>query len=399
MPKSIQQALTEARTLPPQNKVEIMRGFHVRLKRGGIPVLSLHYSAHPDRDPEIGKLHVDPKDGQLKPWLQMERSNYSSQGAWDREQEIKDYAGGGELVFADDLITHWRKIVIGPKSIYEEFRDPRWRPDPRWDCYGGFDHGKTNPTTLGRLYTDFAGNKYICGEYYRPGWEIWQHVNGMGEGESRQAGLADMADIDKILQCWADPSIFDKIHQQSRAGKDQGEQDEAKSTNDLYREEGVELFTKYTGDRSDWSSAQRVKAHWKNLEIPEVRPKLFIVCRYENIDAPRPGLHHWDSPNLLWEMMRARREKLSAQQLMSKNPSEKIVDKDNHARDAMLKYCLMNLPEPTQKTREDLLKERLAHIPQEDVTSRVIRGQEALQQIEEEDQPMISLGRSRGRRR
>lgn len=34
---------------------------------------------------------------------------------------------------------------------------------------------KTNPTCLLR-YVDFDGNIYFAGEYYMPGWEIWQHA-------------------------------------------------------------------------------------------------------------------------------------------------------------------------------------------------------------------------------
>jgi hypothetical protein len=40
-------------------------------------VVRIHYSADPDRDPA---LHPD--------WQRTERRKYSSQGAWDREQEI-----------------------------------------------------------------------------------------------------------------------------------------------------------------------------------------------------------------------------------------------------------------------------------------------------------------------
>ena len=47
------------------------------------------------------------------------RRTYTSQSEWDREQEIIDEAGGGELVFADTLVTYWDKIVI---------TDPAWRP-------------------------------------------------------------------------------------------------------------------------------------------------------------------------------------------------------------------------------------------------------------------------------
>lgn len=367
--KSAKEALEETKHLPPQTQVEIVHGLTVRRTKGGIAVGRLHYTAIPERDPEINPA-----------WRTKHRRTYSSQAAWDREQEIQDLAGGGELVFAETLITHWDKIVIS---------DPGWRPHPEWDCKAGFDHGKTNPTALERLYVDFEGRKYFCGEYYMPGREIWQHA----------PEIARMADIRKVSECQADPTIFDLVHQQTKADGEAG-QKTAKSTNDLYVAEGIELFTKYVGDRSDWSFAQRVLAHWKDLD-QGAEPKLFIVCRYPNVDAthtaPMPGLHNWDCPNLLWEMMRTRKEKLTASQLMSRNPSEKIIDKDNHARDAA-KYIVMSLPEPTEKTKEMLLSEALAEIPKEDVTSRVIRGREVMEQLEERDTP-IQMGRSRTRRR
>jgi hypothetical protein len=58
--------------------------------------------------------------------------------------------------------------------------------------------------------------------------------------------------------------------------------------------------------------------------------------------------------------MRTRREQLSASQLMRKNPTEAIVDKDNHLRDA-LKYILLSLPspseEPKQMKRDEIIRE------------------------------------------
>ena len=108
--RKTQDALKKSRVVPAQTKVEIVRGLHVHRTRGGIPVLSVHYSADPERDPEI---HPE--------WKRMERRTYSSQAAWDREQEMVDEAGGGELVFADTLLTYWNKIVIS---------DPGWRPSP-----------------------------------------------------------------------------------------------------------------------------------------------------------------------------------------------------------------------------------------------------------------------------
>ena len=291
-------------------------------------------------------------------------------------------------MLADTLISHRKKLVID---------DPMWRPDQRWEVDGGFDHGKTNPTAFERSYIDFTGCIYMCGEYYQPGKEIWEHA----------AVLKQMADIRKVRHCPADPSIFPDTHQQ-------GNKEQAKSTNDLYVENGIALFSQFYGDRSDLSFASRILSqHWANLgptdrELEEYSPEeqveimkkfrqptLKIVCRTYS-DAPQPGLHNWDSPNLLWEMMRMRKRKLSAVQLMSRNPTEEIVDKDNHALDAT-KYLVMSLPEPTLKSAHELAMEAIAHIPKEDVTSRAARYEEAMysQQRAEEPVPRSKMAKRR----
>jgi hypothetical protein len=355
-------AVEATKSLPSQSAVEIRRGMHLRRTRGGIPVVRLHYSVIPARDP---KLHPE--------WRLAERKTYTSQAAWDREQEIIDEAGGGELVFADALITHWKKIVI---------EDPKWRPDPNWRAEGGFDHGKTNPTVLERCYADYNGTFYLCGEYYVPGKEVWQHA----------PALAEMPDIRKLSTTFADPTIFDAIMQQSnqnqptQAGK---AAERARSINELYIEQGVELFSPFFGDRSDISFAQRLLLHWSNLE--EREPTVKIVCR-NYIEKPVPGLHPWDCPNLLWELMRTRRVKLTAQQLLSRNTSEAIVDKDNHARDAM-KYILMSHPEPAGKSRKQLAAEAVKPLAEAgDLTSAMVRYQQMTSVPE--SQP-IRIGRRR----
>jgi hypothetical protein len=58
-------------------------------------------------------------------------------------------------------------------------------------------------------------------------------------------------------------------------------------------------------------------------------PTLKIVCPCD-YSRKRFGLFREGCPNLLWELMRTRREQLSAAQLMRKNPTEAIVDKDDH---------------------------------------------------------------------
>lgn len=94
--------------------------------------------------------------------------------------------------------------------------------------------------------------------------------------------------------------------------------------------------------------------------------------------------------------MRCRREKLSAQQLLTKNASERIVDKDNHARDAM-KYVLMSLPEPSLMGAHDTVREAMKQLAEVgDLTSAFIRYQQHLAESEAVDKPLY-LGRYRPR--
>jgi hypothetical protein len=53
-------------------------------------------------------------------------------------------------------------------------------------------------------------------------------------------------------------------------------------------------------------------------------------------------------PNLIWELSRARREQLSAQQLFTRNVSERVVDKDTHHLRDCLKYLVLSLPAAAQ---------------------------------------------------
>ena len=123
----------------------------------------------------------------------------------------------------------------------------------------------------------------------------------------------------------------------------------------MYAEEGVRFLTRFYRNRNDQTFTEALLAHWGDLANRS--PTIRIVCRNYS-ERPQPVRHDWDCPNLLWELMRTRRRKLTATQLMSQNQSEEIIDKDNHARDAM-KYVVMSLPEPTEKTREDKIAEKL----------------------------------------
>jgi hypothetical protein len=362
-----------------------MRGLTLRKTANGVNVARLDYSAHPDRDPR------------LRPeWKRAERKAYPSQAAWDREQEIVDEAGGGERVFADTLLSYWNKIVIeDPEEIADIVERCRG-----WEVGGGFDHGKTNPTCLLRAYVDFDGTIIIAGEYYMPGLEIWQHapkIKGMYDFERMETGS---------LGIQSDRSIFPMTQQQEQRPGHAPER--AKSYADLYREQDITNLVPFGGgDASDVSFALRLHSHWSDLEhrAPSVR----IICpKGLYADKPQPGLNSWGCPNLLWELMVARRAKLTAQQLLSRNTSEAIIDKDNHARDAM-KYFLMMQPEPTRKSLERRLGEEVQTFMEsaqkqglsadDAATNVMLRYTKMTHEVQEEDKPTTFYYGGSARRR
>ena len=344
---SYEQACAELENLPPQTYVEIGPGVKLKRKADGVPVMRIHYSAIPERNPEVNPVWSAPlEDRERFPELtamewreQNERIKYTKAG-WEREQEIVDEAGGGEKLFAATLATYGKMIIID---------DPNWFPQPWWDVVGGFDHGKTNATTLIKAYIDELANIYLCGEFYQMRTET--HANNIWENVPT---LLRMPDLARMRWVRADPSIF----YDSQAQPD----GTFTNINAIYKKQGFTRLSPYPEglSREDLSYEERLNDHWSNLGDPARggrRPSLYIVCRNYK-DQRQPGLHPYDCPNLLWEFKRMRRHELSATQLLSRNPTEKIVDKDNHAFDAS-KYLVMGLPKPTAIPAERIFEQQV----------------------------------------
>jgi hypothetical protein len=284
----------------------LAHGMVQRRTRQGTAVMRIHYSADPERGPE---------------WVAQERKKYSSQGAWDREQEIIHEAGGGERVFAE-VFSQWSDKIIIDSADFQ--------PSPHFKRVGGFDHGKANPTAALVGCVDFDGVIYLTGEYYQPELSPRQHCPNL----EKLQGFMEA----EVLA--ADPSIFYKTQAQGDGS--------FKAIADLYFEEGITNLAP-APQNNELLGMERILAHWLNLGSRE--PTLKIVCPRSLRDIQRPiyGLHNHGCPNLLWELRQARREELSAGQLLHRNPTERIVDKNNHLRDC-LKYLCLSLPEPTERT-------------------------------------------------
>ncbi|HEV2987385.1 MAG TPA: hypothetical protein VG759_03010 [Candidatus Angelobacter sp.] len=287
--------------------IHLVPGLTQRRTRQGAAVLRLHYSADPERGPQ---------------WAAQERKKYSSQGAWDREQEIIHEAGGGERIFAE-VFSQWSdRIIIDSENF---------QPSPYWKRIGGFDHGRANPTAALVGYVDFDGVIYLTGEYYQPGLSPRQHRTFL-EG------------LHGFLQAevYADPSIFYQTQAQGDGS--------FRAIAELYNEVGITHLIP-AAQNGELLGMERILSHWSNLDARE--PTLKIVCPRNLRDIQRPmyGLHNNGCPNLLWELRQARREELTATQLLHRNPTERIVDKNNHLRDCLKYLCLSN-PEPPQITKE-----------------------------------------------
>jgi hypothetical protein len=307
-----------------------------------------------------------------------ERRKYKSQQEWDKEQEIIHSAGGGERLFAETLRQWGHKIIIDPA---------RFELPPQWRRIGGADHGKANPTAFLEAAIDYDGNIYICGEYYQPALSPDQHLDLLWE---------EWPELFRIPEIYADPSIFYKTQAQAKGG--------FKAISELYEEEGELVGAQPWApavlprpglqnlvpapDNTEILGMERIQQHWHDLEHRE--PSLYILCppALQEIQRPIHGVHREGCPNLLWELRRARREELSAGQLATKNPTEAIVDKDNHLRDC-LKYIVLSLADPTVKTIHERAAESVKGL---DPTSAMIRYQQFIEREEQSVKP-VPLGR------
>jgi len=235
--------------------------------------------------------------------------------AWVGNRRSIHDAGGGELLFAEILNRHADKIII---------RDPHFEIPPTWKRIAGFDHGKTNPTAALVVAIDYDGRIYCLCEYYWPGLTRRSTCRIC-------TGCPASLTLHRSLQIPRSSTT----HAQAEGG--------FKSIAELYNEAGLNGV--WEGENAEIAGMQRILKHWRDLDYHE--PTLKIICPHD-YSRKRFGLFSDGCPNLLWELMRTRREQLTASQLMRKNPTEAIVDKDNHLRDA-LKYILLSLPSPSEK--------------------------------------------------
>lgn len=276
-----------------------------RITSGGIHVVRLHYAADPTKDPST-------PDG--AGWIKSYSSGYArglNDPYWRKEMEIIYNAGGGENVFPH--FSEWRTnscIFIPPDPDVSNAK-----------IYASYDHGWTNPSCYLVHAVYPGGLKRTIWEFYAsevPVSMIAEIIKGneivTPDGRKFAGNPYAGKEVFKI----ADPEI-DRRTQALYNGAN-------KSIYKLFQDCGV-YFT--LGERGD----DLTVVNWLvgNLWADPMNP-VYQICS--------------NCPYLIWELTKLKFPEYN----FNKNQREVIVDRDNHAWDA-LKYFLKRFP-TTNKPKE-----------------------------------------------
>ena len=288
---------------PPQETqgLELAQGLTLRYTAAGMPVLYLHYTADPKKTPE---------------WARGEKKQFLDPTVWSREMELDCGASGGELMLRDIYDEHRDGI---------EIVDPGFQPSIYWQFFGGLDWGRANPTSFNVYGMDEDGILYALSEHYRRGLAPRQHMPHM----------MAMPKWGQLRATYADPRVFDNSEAQSDGSY--------RAIADMFIEAGFPREKLLAGNRKKGGDLQFIERlrDW----FTQPHPRLRILCpgSMRLWESSKEGTYSYGCPNLIWELRRLRRVNLSARQQLTQNQPEGIVQKDNHAFDA-LKYLAMSEP-------------------------------------------------------
>jgi hypothetical protein len=276
-------------------------GFDARITTTGIAVRRFHYSADARKRPGT-------PEGDA--WVREEARAYpmgQDDPRWHKEMEIKYGALGGSFLF-----PRWEQWKAMRTIIIPPFDPVGYR------IYGSYDHGYNSPacflvhgmnsdgiiTTLWEFYADHV-----------PAHQIAEIIKGnpVRTQDGRLFPGNPYAHRESFIV--ADPSIWAEDNPQHNGPN--------KSTAAIFRDCGVSFSE---GERGgDITVAEWLHGHfWKDPKAPLYR----ITSNCEK---------------LIWELGSLRHKEYSAQVAVSRNVQEELVDKDNHAWDA-LKYFLRRFP-------------------------------------------------------
>lgn len=278
------------------------KGLTTRVTNGGLFVVKLHYASDPAKNPAntVGKK-----------WLLNALNGYPGgmqDSNWLKEMEIQYTAGAGEKV-----LLHWQEWLRHSNIFIDGDMDLTGAR-----LYGSYDHGFRNPACylVHAVYPD--NMRRTIWEFYASEVPV-PMVAKIIKGEKVQLDDGRVFDGNPYggteVQRICDPEIMRRTQVMSKGPN--------KSVADLFTQSGV-YFSQ--GSRGDDVTV----ASWLtgNLWVDPFNPMYQI---------------HRQCSNLIWELGRLQRKNYSPLQARTRNQPEGLLDKDNHAWDA-LKYWLKRFP-------------------------------------------------------
>lgn len=228
---------------------------------------------------------------------------------WRKEMEIDFTAYSGQLLCYDLLQNHRSKIIR-----HYQIKDNYYK-------FGSLDWGRNNPASF-HIYI-VGENKHIHSEY-----EIYQRDISV----SAFSNLIKQSPYYQELR-WisADPSIMNKT-QETKEG--------LRSLADLFQDEGITL--RKGKSRDDNLAINELLDRWYELEVNEPTFTISPKC-----------------PMQIWEFERLRYKEITTSMIEKQNPSEQLIDKDNHSWDDWKYFISTWLTEPKAE-RPKILKDSVA---------------------------------------
>ena len=281
-------------------------GLTTRLTEAKIPVMRLHYSADPAKRP--GTTAGDA-------WIARSSAAYpggTNSPRWRKEMEIEWSALGGMKLFPS-----WEQWLGAGRIVIPPF-------DPvGYKLYGAYDHGWRNPAAYIVFGVNGDGDIVALWEMYGSGIGVMNTARVIrGDPVVTSMGERFQGNPRAGKEVWrvADPSIWAEDQPMSDGTN--------KSVAELFRRNHV-TFVK--GERGgDSMVAEWLHGHfWKEPTAP-----LFRITT--------------DCPKLIWEIGQQRHKQVSARVAINQDQPEGLVDKDNHAWDAM-KMFLKRFPPKAYK--------------------------------------------------
>lgn len=267
----------------------VVKGVWQKRNSQGVLVTTVHYTADPDKDPET-------ENGQK--WFGQTIVDYlggTSSAKWRKEMEIDFTVGIGEPVF-EYLAKMEREIKFPPSILTERFLET-------CKFYGGLDWGTRNNSAFTVVAEDLKGGF----------WVVWEWSDKKKTPEEVAREIRSCPYYSRLEWIAADPTMWTE----NQARKEGYTSFARILTEEIPEDLRLNLMPAH--GRLDIAAITKLHAWWK---MAPIKLRISEMCV------------------ILWrELMNLRFMDAGA----DKNPSEKLVDKDNHEWDT-LKYIILSHP-------------------------------------------------------